>query len=379
MRIEKCPSPFLELGDHRVFRWQAPFPCQHLYFTSASVTHDDRWLVALREDNDGIGLSKVNRASGELTPLHESMPLMYSYVYGAGQFRKGFSKSSPILDERRNTVYWIQNQSLMACGLDGNGRPCKLTDLPEGWVSAFNHVSPEGDRLVVPLTHPKAFSEAYSTQLDQMRYVPPRMVNRGYVSKLLLVNVANGEISELCEVPFWVTHVQFDPLGSGRILFNSEGSYWMTGDPHIRIWVAETDGTIHPLSGQPSDEECSHENFSPDGNSVIYHGTHRAGDDFVASRALDGSLLWEIPTPDFHPFHAVATRDRPGFTADTKEGEVILCHIEEEGISRKLLCRHDSNFNNQDDHPHPRMNPNANGVIITSSCGERRAIYEIAL
>lgn len=368
-------------NPYPVCQWtHGPGNYQHLYFTSASVTADDRWIAVIHEDAEGVSMRAIDRTNGDIVPVSEPVPIMYSYVYGQGERGRGFGKASPVLDETTGNLFWIEDDRVRMFRLGEDDAPRDLASLPSGWVTAFNHVSPDGKTLVVPLTEPDAFLPMMTDQGSQMLRVSARMVNRGLVTRMLLIDIPTGATQCVAEVPFWVTHVQFDPGGSGRILFNSEGSYFATGDPHIRIWVLETDGTFHPLYRQPSDHEVTHENFNPDGSLVVYHGHDRDGRNFVAARTLDGVLVWQTPTDDFRTMHAVATRDAPGFTADTNSGEICLGRYDDSGkIDWTTLCRHDSTFSYQDAHPHPRMNPDGKGVVFTSvkpGCG---TVFEVRL
>jgi len=103
--------------------------------------------------------------------------------------------------------------------------------------------------------------------------------------------------------------VQFDPMGTGRILFNREGFLERIGQPsHDRIWCLEPDGLFRPLSPQPPGEWRSHENWAPDGKSLVYHGG-RDGKAFVAARTWDGRLLQETSLEEITFWHATAALD----------------------------------------------------------------------
>ena len=43
------------------------------------------------------------------------------------------------------------------------------------------------------------------------------------------------------------------------------------------------------------------------------------------------------------------------------------------------LCRHDSTFDDQDAHPHPKMTPADRSVTFTSSRGNACNVYEVLL
>jgi Tol biopolymer transport system component len=177
-----------------------------------------------------------------------------------------------------------------------------------------------------------------------------------------------------------VTHVQFDPTGSGRIIFNCEG---VRLDNRPRTWCLETDGSYRPLYDQPENESDNHENFSADGSTIIYHGT-RDGVPLIAGRRWDGSLVFETSLAGAEIHHVTPTPSKS--TADlglvTDGGEnVTLYRLANNRIeSKTVLCQHLSRqdpSSNQDDHPHPLTIPNGKSVIFSSNRDGTSNIYEV--
>lgn len=361
-----------------VIQWTAgPHKNQSLYFTSPSVTTDDRWLVFLSERTGGPNLFALDRDCGEIHRLSENdHGLLYSYVYPRGGNR-GLSKASPCLDAARNLLYYIQDDIIFAVTL-GNGGPREIFHLPPGWRGAFTHISPDGRTLCVPCTDPRAFVDDTPNQWEQMRKVPGRMEESGLVTRLYLIDLPSGTGRVAAEIPFWVTHVQFDPAGTGRILFNREGFDNSSGrPPHNRIWCLEPNGEYRPLSPEPPGEWRTHENWTPDGSAIVYHGG-REGEYFVATRTWEGELIREISVAGLAFWHATGTPDGR-LLVDRPDGFISI--LDPLASSNRVtdVCRHDSIMEDQDAHPHPLATPSGRRLVFTSLRSGHCHVYETAL
>ncbi|MDX9974576.1 MAG: oligogalacturonate lyase family protein [FCB group bacterium] len=381
----RFPSERSTYADPRtgaeVVQWtHGPHKNQHLYFTSPSVTADDRWLVFLSDRDGNPNLYVIDRRDGTIRRLSRNdHGLLRSYVYPQGGLQ-GLSKASPCLDPHRNRLYYIRDDTVMVVALDA-AEPVEQTvcKMPPLWYGAFTHVSPDGKTLCVPCTDPRAFVDEVDMQWEQMRKVPGRMEREHLTTRLYLIDVQTGTLRLSVAVPFWVTHVQFDPKGTGRIIFNREGFAELTGGVSFnRIWCLELDGTFRPLSPEPPGEWRAHENWALDGNSIVYHGG-RDGQAFVASRTWDGRLLQETHLGGIEFWHATAALDGRRMVVDRPDG---LISIVDPGADRNRLvdlCRHDSSVEDQDAHPHPITTPSGGGVIFTSVRTGHCQVYEVLL
>lgn len=392
---------------------------QHLYFTTSSVTQDDRWLIFISERDGHPNLYAIARPEGEISQLTDNKKgLMRSYVYPQGGL-EGFSKTSPCLDPIHNQLYWIQDDTLCCCDLDqGNIRV--LSQLPKQWYTAYNHVSPDGKHLCVPCTDPAAFPDGITDQWEQLRTVPKRMVEKKLVTRLYRIDTQTGAAEIWAEVPFWVTHVQFDPLGSGRLIFNREGFGSHTTP---RIWCLEPNGTYRPLFDQPKNMVCTHENWSPTGEFIVYHGWDRNGA-FLAARTWEGELVHHIPMPNFSLGHVTIALDGRSFIIDGIDGfltlavptgkgqdaidswiqnisnllsrqkvksllPIVASAIEKQVVGwqmRRLLnikhlCKHDTDpsLEDQDAHVHAAIAPHGRSIIFTSDREGTCNVYEVLL
>ena len=403
----------------KVIQWtNSPAKDQHLYFTTYSITKDDRWLVFISERDGNPNLYAIARPSGEIHKLtNNEKGLIRSYVYAQGGV-EGFSKTSPCLDPIHNRAYWSEDNRLCCFELD-TGNQQVLCDLPEKWLTAYNHISPDGKFLCVPVTEPDAFPDGMADQWKQLRTVPKRMVEKGLVTRLYRIDANTGHAEIWAEVPFWVTHVQFDPLGSGRLIFNREGHGEYTTP---RIWCLEPNGNYRPLFEQPKNTQCTHENWSPNGEFIVYHGWNSKGP-FLAARTWDGQLVHQIPMPNFSLGHVTSTLDSRSFIIDGMDGFVTLAEpIIREGkntinsfldrlswllrrqkvnalwpgmisrvekqvtdlYARRILqmthlCKHDTDpsLKDQDAHVHAAIAPHGRSIVFTSDREGTCNVYEV--
>jgi hypothetical protein len=355
-----------------VIQWtNAPCTNQHLYFTSFSVTQDDRWLAILSDRDGHPNLYAIDRRDGAIRRLSNNQNgLLRSYVYPQGGLR-GLSKASPCLDVSRNRIFYVRDDVVYVADLQSERPVCAL---PSQWYGAYTHLSPDGKTFCIPCSDPRAFADGCRTQWEQLEKVPARMKREGLVTRLYFVDVEKGMSRIAAEIPFWVTHVQFDPTGTGRMIFNLEG-FNEDGQPlPNRIWCLETDGSYRPLSEQPVTEWRTHENWALDGQSIVYHGW-RVGEAFVAARTWDGRLLHET-SYGIQFWHATGALDGKRMFVDGHDGTIAMLDPAEHSMT--VLCRHDSSYDNQDAHAHPLTTPTGRSVIFTSNHTGYCQVYEVS-
>jgi len=364
-----------------VIQWtRGPHKNQHLYFTSPSVTADNRWLVFISDRNGQPNLYAIDRHNGAIRRLSDNTEgLLRGYVYPQGG-RVGLAKASPCLDAAQNRIYYIHNDTVCVVDLDAPGSSeRRVCALPAGWYTAFTHVSPDGRTLCVPIADPRAFEQPMRTQWEQLRRVPDLMRADGMVTRLVLIDTASGRIRVAAEPPFWVTHVQFDPAGTGRIIFNKEGQWPHTGIPlPDRVWCLETNGSFRPIAPESEDEWRSHENWAPDGQSVVYHGS-RHGKPFVAARSWDGQLLREASLDGIRLHHATGAIDGRRLFIDKQDGAIAVFDPADSEHPLTDLCRHDTSMEDQDTHAHPITTPDGRGLIFTSDRTGNCNVFEVLL
>lgn len=376
----------------RMIRWTAsPEKDQHLYFTSPSVTVDDRWMMIISERTGDPNLFAVDRISGELHPVSaNNAGLLHAYVYPCGG-DTGLSKASPSLDAHSGTVVWVQDHAVWTARIGDHGKPARrVCDLPGNppMVSGFTHVSKGGDLACVPVAPPEAFAETTDGQGSQMSEAYRAFNQLGLESLILVIDLQAAKVVDELAMPFWVTHVVFCPADPSRIIFCQEGG----GIVSQRTWawqrqapgVARSKVGGRPLYPQPASEWMSHENYEPTGRFIIAHGGKRSGKQghigniaheeiWFDKRDFAGKLLGRYTTDGTGTGHAVMGTD--GLTVVMDPPEYIWTWNMETGQTN-ILCEHGSSAREQDCHVHPVMTFDQKGVTFTSDREGVANVYE---
>lgn len=409
--MKKDDSTFIDQeSGNEIIQWtDSDKHDQHLYFTSPSVTDDDQYLVIISEREGKPDLFCIDRNTTKISQITNSKGLLKSYTYPHGG-EEGLSKASPFLDSKNKILYWIEDDCIWCITLGANEAQKKITSLPKGWITGYTHVSSDGKKMCVPCTDPKAFTDEDKTQHDQLKNVPIRMISEGFKTKIIVVDLESGTYNSRIELPFWVTHVQFDPNDSNLILCNSEGSLASRAKREHpfwgRIWLADTDGSYERLFSQCEGDFVNHENWFLDGEGIVYHGKYdqkvskkivyygmiacnkfiskifsreklcATFEHFVEGRNSNGELLFSEITN--HPVsHAVAGTQVPNFITDSRDGNIYGYRMQNNNFKKSLICNHCSSLKFQDAHPHPRVTKNGNSIIFTSDKDGTCNVYEV--
>lgn len=281
------------------------------------------------------------------------------------------SKASPALHAASGRLVWIQDDALWTAWAGRAVAPQRVCALPVGWWSGFTDLSGCGRYACVCVAEPAAFADPAPDQWRQLHQVVGRFREHGLVSRVILVDCEAGTVAWDHPVPFWVSHVNIHPGDPQRVVCNQEG--------HVaqRIWRLEgRSGRITPLFPQLRGEYINHENWDPQGESIVYHGGYE-GRHFVERRTWEGRRVARLETGEVSFVHATMTADGADFLIDRNDGMVARWRTADGVI--EPLCRHDSDFRDQDAHPHPRATPDGRGVVFTSCREGTCAVYEVRL
>lgn len=364
---------------------------QLLYFTSTSLSADGNSLVAIGQREGIPNLYKIDletRALRQLTRNGEGW--LRSYVYFDGTPYRGFGKASVSFDAERGVLYYIQGREIRAVDLKGHERV--LAHLPDGQVTGFTHVSADGLLLCVPTTDEAAFTEDEAWG-EKHHGIDARVQRLGLNSYLRVYSTQTGEEVACEAVPqAWVTHVQFSPTDSSRILYNHE---WPSDCGIRRVWL--WDGSRHIRlreegPGRSRQDWTCHEMWERDGRAAIYHGLYEDGRAYIGRARFDGSEPSEIRLPQnwvryghfsVGPDESVLVSDGyyQGGPEDNDRNSPWISRLDvdwEAGKVRwRVLGRSDSSWDSQDSHPHPIMDAEGKYVYFTSDKTGRRAIYRL--
>ena len=365
---------------------------QLLYFTSTSLLEGDRQLVFISDRTGQPNIFLRDLASGQERQLSDNTEgFLKSYVYFDGLPYRGFGKASVSIDPRRGLVYYIQGRELRV--VDTQGRRRLLALLPEGQMTAFTHVSADGQRLCVPTTDARALDGDTPLKGKPPYNIDARVRAENLSSYLRVFDTASGR-QLLCErVPqAWITHVQFSPVSHDQILYNHE---WPSDCGIRRVWL--WDGQRH-LRLRPEGEGRSradwtcHEMWERDGSAIIYHGAYDKGTAYIGRVKPDGTGRVEIPLPAGWKRYGHFTEGRPGVLVSDgyyerpgdpapKGSGAWICQLNVDWTARTIqwipLCLSGSSWRSQDEHPHPIFNHAADAIFFTSDKTGKRAAYRI--
>ncbi|MBL8993902.1 MAG: hypothetical protein JNM63_11215 [Spirochaetia bacterium] len=371
---------------------------QLLYFTTTSLDEGDEslWFISDRDGSPNVYCQDLKTgACAALTSNRNGR--QWQYQGFGGEREKGLAVWSMALDDKKKMLYTIQDNQILA--VDANGKQKVLAEIDAGQTTAFIDVSSCGNWLCVPTTDERALLRPSEdgNPVGAPRDIDKRCQDEGLCSFLDVYHTGTGKRElHLCVPRCWITHVQFHPMDPSRILYNHE---WTVGsDGNRRMWL--WDGTRHHCL-RPQNKSCSqkdwisHEVWSPDGKSLMYHGAFFEGAALIGH--MDPHSFWrkEIALPQgwhrYGHFQIHPTRgdllvsdgyyqtddDEPGKGRWLSLQKVNWQNCEIEWIP---ICRHESSWKVQDDHPHPIFNHAGNEVYFTGGTPEGgRAVYRVAV
>lgn len=375
---------------------------QLLYFTSSSLTKDNKTLIFISDRTGNPNIFAKDLATGlerQLTLNQEGTLKSYVYFYGSSE--KGLGKASISFDAKRGIVYYIQGKDICCTDLDGNVR--KLNQLPAGQVTAFTAISTNGKKLCVPTTDERALDTGNTSSnniTDNPDYdVDARVQNEHLNSYLRVYDTATGE-ETLCEKVehAWITHVQFCPTDPNLILYNHE---WPADCGIRRMWLF--DGKNHrrlrqEREGFRKEDWTCHEMWQPNGKYIIYHGKYKDETPYIGRVSISGNDNCEIPLNTncnryghftvgnvhdnwlvsdgyYHPENVPEDGNWAGEWISVQKVD-----WENKQITWLPLCKHHSLWDCQDSHPHPIFDHSDCTVYFTANNRKgMRTIYSVSL
>ncbi|WP_455620416.1 oligogalacturonate lyase family protein [Eisenbergiella sp.] len=368
---------------------------QLLYFTSPSLSEDGRYLFYIGEENNCPNLYVYDRESRtDLKLTSNSGEEMKSYVYFWGAEGKGLGKASVSLDSRRNHLFYIQDNQICMAQPDGTIRI--LNHIPREQMTAFTHVSSDGELLCVPTVDARALEiSPEAAAVKEIGYdIDRRVQEEGLSSYIRIFSTHTGE--ELaCERVrgAWITHVQFSPVDNSLILYNHE----YCAQPGIRrmwIWNGKEHIRLRREDEKRKKEDWTcHEMWQPDGQYIIYHGKYADGRGYIGRVSPDGSKWTEIPfQEEFTQYgHFTVAQGNnsllvsDGYYRENDSGawagefiSLLRTDWENGALNWTPLCRHGSSWRNQDCHPHPVFGEKDRCVYFTTDENGKREIYRVA-
>ena len=385
---------------------------QMLYFTCSSLSLDNRrlYLISDRDGSSNVYVRDIETGS-EQRITQNTAGYQKSYVYFDGEEKRGLGKASVCLDVARDIIYYIQDNCIYKAGAEGGVQ--MLAKVPDNQVTAFTHVSSDGSRLCVPGTDERALdfdpvTEGSGVDRRPVYSIDGRVQEENLSSYLNVFDTQTGALLYSERVPnCWITHVQFHPTDNSMILYNHE---WPSVDCGMRrMWIYN--GKEH-ICVRPDAPERSrhdwvcHEMWASDGRSIIYHGAGSNAGAFVGRYYLDSGEYSEISLPREYTAYGhftIGTNDR--LTCDgyyRRPDDVVRASAAPEGgpdphkknaeyitvldtdwdaqtIIWHPLCKHETDWRDQDSHPHAIMSHDNRFIYFTSRCDATTKVFRVEI
>ncbi|MBC7946297.1 MAG: PD40 domain-containing protein [Chitinophagaceae bacterium] len=209
-----------------------------IYQTHPQWTSDGKHII-FRSDRSGIRNSQVfavNESSGAIIQLTDG---------------RGINSGSLNVCRKTNRIFYLRNNKLTELSIDpiiADSRNAKLNDSSryERTIMSLPPLHRESGGFTLDADETKAYiGISYRKENDTTNYY-----------KLCAINLADGVMSTIMEIPFRVGHVQANPWVKGEILY-----CWETGGDAVqRMWMINADGTGNrPFYKETPDEWVTHE------------------------------------------------------------------------------------------------------------------------
>ena len=367
-----------------------------LYFTSNSLSADDRKIVFIRTIDECNNLYIMDLFSGEetqITYFTDTCPRKLS-IHNFRQYDFNVMVVGTVYyHAKTGFLYFLKGRKLYRYNLNGNGRV--LASLPEKTSMGCAHVNEAGTKFLISAIDDRCF-DTYDGSDGSV--IDARVQQLNLSSRLLVYDTETG--TQLLDEPVhngWVTHVQFNPLDDTIIMYNHE---WPSDCGIRRIWVFDGKRHIQVRTegeGRSRKDWACHEMWERTTGNLIYHGGYASGICYIGRIAyhnfpdMHDYSITEIPFPKEHVKYGHFTVSNTDLLVTDgyyqEEGEkanwagewitVLKPDWTKKDIEWIPLCRHKSNWDCQESHPHPVFNHAANVVYFTSNKEGKRAVYSV--
>ena len=368
-----------------------------LYFTTNSLSVDDKKIVFIRTIDECNNIFVKDLSSGEetqITYFTEVSPRRLP-IHAQRQYDfNGLVAHSVVLHSQTGIIYFIKDRKLYRCDFKGNGRV--LATLPEKTCLSRGHVNEEGTKYLIGAMDDRCL-DTYDGSNGLV--IDARVQELNLSSHLLVYDTDTG--AQLLDEPVHngrVTHIQFNPIDDNIIMYNHE---WPTDCGVRRIWVFDGKRHIQARTegdGRSRDDWTCHEMWERTTGNLIYHGIYANGIAYIGRIVYrnfpdmhDYSIV-EIPFPkEYVKYGHFTVSNTDLLVTDgyyqvdgekTTKGEwisVLKPDWDKKTIEWTPLCRHESDWDHSDGHPHPVFNHAADAVFFNSNKDGNRSVYSVKL
>ena len=363
---------------------------RHLYFTSNSLSHDDKNLIVAGKDSSNVyNFYEIELASGDRRQLTScSTPPEY---YLDGIVSSGLHVNGACFDSKNRALYYVESNIVK---VSARYSIESLGSIPASEAAGIAHVSADGRLLCIPSTDRAAFAKDADWARPD-RGIDARIRSQRLGSYLNVFDTHAGRLVAREPVPSaWVTHVQFNPADSRQILYNHE---WPDQCGIRRMWI--WDGSSHkPLrsaeGARSEDDWTCHEMWTASGASVIYHGRYTNGRNYIGRRHTSTGDIVEIPLPiEWDRYGHFVTGPRENLLAtdgyysagpDDQDSpspwiSVLEVDWDAKAIDWTVVGRVGSSWNGQAAHPHPIFSYDGSHLFYSSDEGGTGAVWRLPL
>ena len=321
-----------------------------LYFYNPCFNLNDSILVFASKRTGSMNLFTVNLRNGVIRQLTDGDKIR----------ARGATYSS-----NRNEAFFGDDRVVKALDL-ATLRERVLYNIPKGYnIAASLSSSEDGGMIAFAIVRkPKGDASLLSDKL--------------YNSIIVMVNTVTGYSHEVTREENYISHVLVNPVDTTKILYCHEGAWDTVAQ---RMWFVNSDGS-GKCALRPEEDpvlRVGHEYWFKDGKHVGYQiGTQE-------KRKYIGIL--DIATKQFKEYPYADDKHTESNSRGTllvgdgmpKHADISLYTIESGQAKQKVLFRHNSSYDDEEQHPHPQFSPDDKSIFFTSDRDGQSNIYIIPL
>ncbi|MBQ7916952.1 MAG: oligogalacturonide lyase [Firmicutes bacterium] len=326
----------------------------HTYFTNNALWDNNKRLLFNSDRNNTHNLYSIELESGEISRLTDYKPGEGNDVYFVND-----------RNPKRDEIYFFKGTTLWAHNfVELESRP--LYSCPQGFTISGGLCGADGKYVYCYIN--EDLSSRFYINMGASYVGFQETFDAKPDSRIVRVNVENGQAEEIWQEYYWLDHVNPSPVQANIMTFTHEGP-WDQVDQ--RMWLMNMDtGKVEPLRPRKVEREMiGHEYWFENGVTVGYQ-VHTPDDKhYFGMINYDGTGEYEgqcIPIKG--PADHIHSLDSKLIVSDA--GNTIkLYHFNgKEYDDARVLCMHDGNFFHQKHHPHPKLMPNGKQVLYNSNC-----------
>lgn len=345
-----------------ITQWTTTGVNNHPYFTTESFV-DEETVLIFSWRTGKKQLYRLNLLNGELTQMTD-----------ANKMRD--IEHLP----KYNSVWYLDGKIL--CSL--NTKTLESREVYD--FSAFQYSV--GSFTVTCDARNFVFSSNHGPIYPDVEVIPENFCGYGpfAIHKLNLENKTIDQIT--IGTGFNIGHLQANPSDPKLILYcwqwEALGRSKLVGETPIRIWWVNIDGTDGGPFAQEFGLHATHECWTRDGSKVTYTGDFRFGTqkgrEIIGIASIDGKEDKLFDATVWHAHQNMAA-DNKHLVADLFNHDdrlLVLFRINEKEIEEtKILFKHDSSWDGQGSHPHPRFSPNGTYILFSTDRTKIPQVYTV--